>query len=221
MTAEQSETEFARISHDQQAFERFYRAHVEAVQRFVARRVDDPHLAADLTAEVFLAVIDSAHTYRPGRGSATGWLFGVARNVVSSERRRRARGLVAASRIAGRALADEDDIAALVDRIDAAASSRTLMVAMERLADGERAVLELTALDGLSVADAALALGITSVAARVRLHRARKRMRHHLDAGTNNHAAPNKHAGTAPTGVRRPTAKSKSANATRIVEART
>ncbi|MCK2221935.1 hypothetical protein MF672_050225 [Actinomadura sp. ATCC 31491] len=37
--------------------------------RFVVRRVSDPHFAADLTADIFLAALDSAHTYVPGRGS--------------------------------------------------------------------------------------------------------------------------------------------------------
>ena len=39
------------IATDPEALEAFYREHVEAVQRFVARRVSDPHLAADLTAD--------------------------------------------------------------------------------------------------------------------------------------------------------------------------
>ncbi len=42
-------------------------------------------------------------------------------------------------------------------------------------------MLELIALDGLSVGEAGRALGIGSVAARVRLHRARRRMQDHLD----------------------------------------
>ena len=53
-----------RIGRDPTAFEAFYRDNVEAVQRFIARRVDDPHLAADLTADVFLAVIEASDTYR-------------------------------------------------------------------------------------------------------------------------------------------------------------
>ncbi|ASO18446.1 RNA polymerase sigma-70 factor (ECF subfamily) [Actinoalloteichus hoggarensis] len=195
MTAERSDGDLIRISHDQDAFEAFYRTHVDAVQRFIVRRVDDPHLAADLTAEVFLAVIRSAHTYQARRGNEAAWLFGVARNVVSADRRRRARGTAVVSRIAGRALVDEDDIAALVDRIDAAASARRLARGMQGLSDGERAVLELTALDGLSISDAAKALGISSVAARVRLHRARRRMRGHLastaHATATNHTATN------------------------------
>jgi hypothetical protein len=92
---------FARIGHDPDAFASFYREHVTAVTRFVARRVADPHTVADLTAEVFLAVIGSAHTYRPGRGTQVAWLYGIARNVIAGERRRAAHELRAASRIAG------------------------------------------------------------------------------------------------------------------------
>ncbi|MFD0786860.1 sigma factor, partial [Micromonospora azadirachtae] len=63
-----AEGDVSRIGVDPVAFEAFYRRHVAAVGRFVARRVDDPHLAADLTADVFLAVIESAAGYRPDRG---------------------------------------------------------------------------------------------------------------------------------------------------------
>jgi len=77
-----SPDELPRIAHDPAIFESFYREHVEAVQRFVARRVDDPQLAADLTAEVFLAAVASAPAYRADRGEPVAWLFGVARNVV-------------------------------------------------------------------------------------------------------------------------------------------
>jgi DNA-directed RNA polymerase specialized sigma24 family protein len=52
--------ELPRIAHDPATFEAFYREHVEAVLRFITRRVADPHLAGDLTAEVFLAAIDAA-----------------------------------------------------------------------------------------------------------------------------------------------------------------
>jgi RNA polymerase sigma factor (sigma-70 family) len=169
--------ELAEIGRDPDAFEVFYREHIEKVQRFVARRVDDPFLAADLTAEVFLAAIDSAHSYRPGRGTPTGWLYGVAQNVVSSERRRQARELKANQRISGRRLVTPDDVTRLEDRIDAEAGARELLRAMDELPEGERAVLELVALDGISPQEAAQILGIRAATARVRLHRARARLR--------------------------------------------
>jgi len=180
-----------RIAHDTAVFEAFYREHVEAVQRFVVRRVDDPHLAADLTAEVFLAAVDAAGSYRSDRGAPAAWLFGIARIVVASESRRSARERHAVRRIEGRRLLETDDIARMQDRIDAAARARSLFAAVSRLPDGERAVLELVALDDLSVADVAVVLGIRPVTARVRLHRARATLRRQLsDEGSPTLAQP-------------------------------
>ncbi|MEU1510704.1 RNA polymerase sigma factor [Streptomyces sp. NPDC005811] len=165
-------------------FEEFYRRHVDAVTRFVARRVDDPHTAADLTAEIFLAVLDSAHTYRPGLGSETAWLYGIARNVVSSERRRVAREAERDRRFSGRRLLEADDIVRLEDKLDAESPGRRLLAALSRLPEGERAVIELVAVDQLTVTEAAAALGIRQVTARVRLHRARKALRAEAETGT-------------------------------------
>jgi RNA polymerase sigma-70 factor (ECF subfamily) len=173
--------ELAEITSDPDAFERFYREHVEAVQRFVARRVDDPYLAADLTADVFVAAIESAGSYRRSRGEPVAWLFGIARNVVAGERRRQSKELRTAARFRGRELVDEDDLAALHELIDSESAARELYRELTRLPDGERAVLELVALDGLSAGEAGRALGIGAVAARVRLHRARRRLRSRLD----------------------------------------
>jgi RNA polymerase sigma-70 factor (ECF subfamily) len=171
----------SEITSDPDAFERFYREHVEAVLRFVARRVDDPYLAADLTADTFVAAIESAGSYRRSRGEPVAWLFGIARNVVADEHRRSARELRAAARIRGRELVDENDLVALHERIDSQSAARELFGSLSWLPDGERAVLELVALDGLSAAEAGQALGITSVASRVRLHRARRRLQGRLD----------------------------------------
>jgi hypothetical protein len=50
-----------QIGFDADIFEIFYREHVDGIERFVSRRVGDRERAADLTAEIFLAAIDSAH----------------------------------------------------------------------------------------------------------------------------------------------------------------
>jgi len=168
---------FSRVACDPAAFEVFYRQNVTLVMRFVARRVADPHAIADLTAEVFLAVIGSAHTYRPSRGSQLAWLYGIARNVIAAERRRAAQERRAAGRLAGRRLADSDDIARLEERIDAESPGRAAYLALAVLPAEERAVLELVAIDELPVKEAAAALGIRPGTARVRLHRARRSVR--------------------------------------------
>ncbi|MFI7468966.1 RNA polymerase sigma factor [Nonomuraea sp. NPDC049646] len=161
------------IATDPDAFEAFYRRHVDAVTSFLARRVDDPHTAADLVAEVFMAVLDSAHTYRPGRGSEIAWLYGVARNTLSAERRRAYKELRLADRVGGRRHLDSDDVAELVARIDAENLARRAFQAMAGLPDGDRAMLELVVIDQLTISEAAAALGIRQGAARARLHRAR------------------------------------------------
>ncbi|MFE7524748.1 RNA polymerase sigma factor [Kitasatospora sp. NPDC057542] len=167
----------ARIGEDPEAFEAFYREHVQAVLRYATRRTRDPHTAADLVAEVFLAAISAAGGYRSELGTPIAWLHGIARNVAASQERRAARIWAAEDRIAGHRLLDGDDIARLEERIDAERASRQLLERIALLPLGLREVLELVAVDGLSVAEAAKALRISTVAARVRLHRARKALK--------------------------------------------
>ncbi|HVQ95555.1 MAG TPA: sigma-70 family RNA polymerase sigma factor [Mycobacteriales bacterium] len=163
-----------RVGRDPAAFEEFYRRHVGEVLRFVTRRVDSPHDAADLTAEVFLRVIDGADRYRGGPGGARGWLYGIARNVVASSRRDSARQRGNETRVAGHRLLDGDDFVRVEEQIDAARRVAALADELSALPEGERAVLELVSYDGLTVTEAAAALGIRPTAARVRLHRARR-----------------------------------------------
>jgi RNA polymerase sigma factor (sigma-70 family) len=179
------------ISTNPDIFDVFYREHVERIQRFVVRRIGDRERAADLTAEIFLAAIDSAPRYRARQGAPKAWLFGIARIVVASDGRQRERQRLGEERLRGSTLLDEDDAARLDARIDAAQRSRELYAAMARLPEGERAVLELVAIDELSLAEAAAATGLRPVAARVRLHRARRKLRTELDAAATD-PTPNK-----------------------------
>ena len=172
------------IATDPEIFEAFYREHVEAIQGFVARRIGDREHAADLTAEVFLAAIGAAHRYRPGRGTPKAWLYGIARTVVAGDRRQAGREQIREARLRASALLDEDDTARIEARIEAAAKLRHLYEAMDRLSEPERAVLELVAIDELSLTEAAAAVGVRPVTARVRLHRARHKLRAELEAAS-------------------------------------
>jgi len=66
----------------------FYRRHVARTVAFLLRETRDPELAADLTAEVFAAVIVAASRYRPQGDSAGPWVIGIARNTLGASRRR-------------------------------------------------------------------------------------------------------------------------------------
>lgn len=169
---------------DPDLFEAFYREHLDQVQRFVARRVDDPHAAADLTADIFVAVIEGADRYDPGIGSERAWLFGIARQVVHTEYRRRSRFNRAIGRLGGHRVLESDALAHAIDRIDAETSVRTLRAEIAALSPTLRDVLELVVVDDLSATEAAAVLGISANTARVRLHRARRQLGHPQPATT-------------------------------------
>ena len=145
-----------------------YERHARAVFRYLARRAG-PSAAEDLLSEVFVAVLSaSARVVAHESGSALPWLYGIALNVL----RTHFRGQPAAASVA-RDLGM--DWGAVDERLDALAERGRLRAALDGLARSDRELLLLVAWEGLTPAEAAAALGITQVAARSRLHRARKR----------------------------------------------
>jgi RNA polymerase sigma factor (sigma-70 family) len=166
-----------RLDRDPAAFEAFYRRHVDRLTGFAVRRCDGPEEVADLVAAVFLAVIESAHRYDPARGEPIGWLFGVAANQLRMQRRRAWRQRGVAVKVSGQRLLEPDDVARLEERIDAERLADEVRRAIARLPRGERAVFELVSREGLTAAQAGAALGISPAAVRVRLSRARAKLR--------------------------------------------
>ncbi|MFC4328756.1 RNA polymerase sigma factor [Streptomyces andamanensis] len=162
---------------DTSGFAEFYRQNFDAVLGFVTRRTDNVHLAADLTADIFLTALERADGYDARRGTPLAWLYGIARNVLAAHFRGSARERQAVSRIAGHRLLDEQDAAAIESRIDADRAARQLAGHHAALSEPLRAVLDLVAVDGLTTREAAQALGIGTATARMRLHRARKALR--------------------------------------------
>ena len=112
------------------------------------------------------------------------WLLGVAANCASTQARARLRGLAVASAVSGRRLLDDDDYERLERQIDAARLAPALAAALASLGDRDRELLELVELDGLAPAEAARVVGVQPAAARMRLSRARRRLRAALEAGT-------------------------------------
>lgn len=115
-------------------------------------------------------------TFDPSRGSARGWLFGVARNVLAQYLRRAGRKEAAPG-------PDTTDPWPAVDqRLDAAALAPALRRALAELPSEERELLLLISWEQLTPGEAAVAVGIPAGTARSRLHRARGRLRERLAA---------------------------------------
>lgn len=167
----------AAIASNPDEFEGFYREYLPVVRVYLARRVSDPYDAADLTADVFLRTIRVADTYRPDLGSPRAWLIGITRHVLADHWRSSARQRAAVARLGGRRLLDDDSCERIVQQISAEAEARRLLDSIAELPEPLRAVVELVAVDELSLNDASRILGISPGNARIRYHRARRALR--------------------------------------------
>src|SRR5919204_1432935 len=67
---------------DPDAFAVLYRRYSRAVYSLVMRLLRDHHAADDVSQEAFAAVWRAARGYRRERGTASAWLFAIARNAA-------------------------------------------------------------------------------------------------------------------------------------------
>jgi RNA polymerase sigma-70 factor (ECF subfamily) len=158
-------------------FEQVYLRNVDVLMGYFARRCRDPQTVADLTSETFVRAVDGFAGFDPRRGSDRAWLFGIAARVFARHCEQSAGGRNAVARLGGHRLLDEDEIEELVERIDAEREGAALMRRCEQLPAVERAAIELVDLEELTPKEAALALGVSRVAFRKRLSRARSRLK--------------------------------------------
>lgn len=158
-------------------FERLYRSQFNAISAYFARRSREPQTVADLTADTFVEAMRSFGSYDPARGPLRPWLFAIARNVYAKSRIRDVQRLDAAARDAGRRPLAPDETEDLLQRIDSAAKGREVRRALAELSPLDREAVELVDLSELSPKEAALVLGVSAGTLRVRLSRARARLR--------------------------------------------
>jgi len=151
-------------------FDNLYRLARPKILAYALRRAPSAEDAADIVAETFTVAwrrLDQV----PAGEEAVLWLYGVARNVLRSEHRRRRRRSELVERVARhvpdnawRALPrDEEGLVALL--------------CLRALSEGDREVLMLMAWEGLRPSAIARVIGCSPSTARVRVHRARRRLR--------------------------------------------
>jgi RNA polymerase sigma-70 factor (ECF subfamily) len=70
------------------AFAEIYRRYQPAVYRYIYYRVGDVSLAEDLTAAVFVRVVEKLDSYRHAGRPFLAWLYAIAHNVVVDHHRR-------------------------------------------------------------------------------------------------------------------------------------
>jgi RNA polymerase sigma factor (sigma-70 family) len=151
-------------------FGRLYREHGRAILAYALRRAGDPEDAADVVAETFLIAWRRLADVPTGEKTRL-WLYGVARRVLANRHRAEQRRTRLGERLAETLRTDLATHAA--PRGEAAEALR----AMGELSEEDRELLLLVSWEELSPGEAARVLGISGLAARSRLHRARRRLR--------------------------------------------
>jgi RNA polymerase sigma-70 factor (ECF subfamily) len=164
-------------------FRAFYQATYAALLRFVARRLPADR-AEDVVAEAFLTVWRRIDELPDNLGDARAWTFGIARHVMLNDRRAQMRRESLAVRIVehlptGGTSEQGIDTDLVARRLD-------LATVWPRLSARDQEAIALTAWDGLTGEEAAAVLGISPVAYRIRLSRARQNLRRHLDLVSTN-----------------------------------
>jgi RNA polymerase sigma-70 factor (ECF subfamily) len=164
----------------EQRFEALYARDHQHVFGYVMRRCDRAEDAADAIAETFLVAwrrLDDA----PDGDAARLWLYGVARRVLANQRRGERRRLALADRLRSDLKHATYTYTSAGCR-DSHREHEALRAAFEGLSPDDREVLALEAWEELDSRQIAKVLGCSSAAARTRLHRARHRLKHALDA---------------------------------------
>jgi RNA polymerase sigma-70 factor (ECF subfamily) len=156
-------------------FEVAYRTSGTAVLRYALRRSTSRENALDVVAETFAIAWRRRADLPVEPDEVRPWLFGIARLCLANT----ARSTLRAGRLSQRLAASLADTAVPDPATDheGRADRQLVRRALEQLSAEDRELVTLIAWEGLTPAQAATALGLSAGTARVRLHRARTRLR--------------------------------------------
>jgi RNA polymerase sigma-70 factor (ECF subfamily) len=168
---------------DAAALESLYDRHSSTVLALTLKVVGDQPAAEDVLQETFWRVWRSASTFQPQRGSFTGWLFRIARNLAIDAYRRRT--------VRPAEFVETDDADSILDRmpdpdVDVAEQAQSLFKnrqvreAMASLPHSQRQVIEMAYFYGMTRHEIAKttgeALGTIHTRARLGLQKLREEL---------------------------------------------
>ncbi len=173
---------------DAETFDALFRQYFQKVFRQATHLLGNAAEAEEVVQEVFLAVYEKAHTFR-GEAAFTTWLYRLTTNAAFSRLRRRQRSHeVAIEDYLPQFQPDGHHLvrpvvdwsANLEERLADAQLQQLLRQAIALLQPLDKAVLVLSDFEDLSNKEIGEALGLTVLAVKARLHRARLFLRGQL-----------------------------------------
>jgi RNA polymerase sigma factor (sigma-70 family) len=168
------------VEADANAFAVFYDRYESAVVAYFVRRVRDPELVADLTAEVFAAALGAANRYRPAELTAANWLFTIAHNTLAKSLRKQQVEARARRRVGIRdAVSFQSEE---LDRVEALASANgSLEDLLKRLPAEQADAIRARVLDERDYAEIAAELRTSELVVRKRVSRGLAALRLHTE----------------------------------------
>lgn len=143
---------------DQHAFTDLYRLYQPRVNAFVLSRVRDPHLAEDLTADVFTRVVIALPKLRLCGDDLGGWMTTIAKNVIADHYRKLGtHPVLKLTPRAGVSLIDEVTAAGTPE--ETTVQRDQVLAAIRKLPEKQRAVVAHHLLMDRSVEETAAVLG--------------------------------------------------------------
>jgi RNA polymerase sigma-70 factor (ECF subfamily) len=165
---------------DPEAFGRLFDTYASTVHRHAVRVTGNWSTAEDVVSLTFLEAWRLRERVRPEGDSLRPWLLGIATNVMRNMARTARRHQGALAR-----LPPAPPVPDFADEVTQRLADREELVAAQRALSGmrraEREVFTLCVWEGLDTAEVAEALGVTAGTVRVRLSRARRRLRELTD----------------------------------------
>lgn len=156
---------------DGRAFAALFDAHRDRAFRHALRLAPTAHDAEDVVAAAFFELWRKRDAVPVVDGSVLPWLLATTTNLARNSGRGVRRYRAAIDR-----LPRSQDLADPARTAEERIAREQLLGAVRSLGEPDAALITLTALEGYSPTEAAAALGLSPGAARVRLHRARRRL---------------------------------------------
>lgn len=149
---------------DDSGFHALYERHARDVVRFALYLCGDRLQAQELASEAFARAWTTLEEVRAPTMKA--YLFAIVRNLMRENARRERHSEELDARLPD---PGPGPARAVGDRLELAAT----LAALQRLPESDRAALLMRAQDGMAHGEIAAALGLSAVAVRVKIHRAR------------------------------------------------
>lgn len=163
---------------DLDALAAIYDRYEAKIFSYVFHRVGDANVAQDLTAQVFLRMLEAIQHEQAWRSSFSGWLYRIAHNLVIDHYRSRGRTNQVSFEDTPMLVATTQDPFAAAETQWTAEALRT---AINRLTEEQAQIVTLRFLEGLSIADVAAATGKTEGAVKALQYRAVMSLRRLLE----------------------------------------